>query len=131
MHPGYGFLAENAKFAQAVIDAGLIWIGPSPETITALGDKVKARDIALAVNAPLAPGTDGPVEGPAEAREFAEKHGLPIVIKAAHGGGGRGMRVVREMHEIENAFESAQREAVGAFGNGECFVERFLSLIHI
>ena len=126
VHPGYGFLAENAKFAQAVIDAGLIWIGPSPETITALGDKVKARDIALAVNAPLAPGTDGPVEGPVEAREFAEKHGLPIVIKAAHGGGGRGMRVVREMHEIENAFESAQREAVGAFGNGECFVERFL-----
>ncbi|MDO4917250.1 MAG: biotin carboxylase N-terminal domain-containing protein [Rothia sp. (in: high G+C Gram-positive bacteria)] len=126
VHPGYGFLAENAGFAQQVMDAGLTWIGPSPETITALGDKVKARDIALAVNAPLAPGTDGPVEGPAEAREFAEQYGLPIVIKAAHGGGGRGMRVVRELDEIESAFESAQREAIGAFGNGECFVERFL-----
>lgn len=126
VHPGYGFLAENADFAQSVIDAGFTWIGPSPQTIVALGDKVKARDIALAVNAPLAPGTDGPVEGPEEARVFAEEHGLPIVIKAAHGGGGRGMRVVREMSEIESAFESAQREAIGAFGNGECFVERFL-----
>ncbi len=126
VHPGYGFLAENADFAQAVIDAGLTWIGPKPETITALGDKVKARDIALAVNAPLAPGTDGPVAGPDEARAFAQEHGLPIVIKAAHGGGGRGMRVVRELSEIESAFDAAQREAIGAFGNGECFVERFL-----
>ncbi|MEX3610235.1 biotin carboxylase N-terminal domain-containing protein [Rothia sp. LK2588] len=126
VHPGYGFLAENADFAQAVMDAGLTWIGPKPETITALGDKVKARDIALAVNAPLAPGTDGPVAGPDEARAFAEEFGLPIVIKAAHGGGGRGMRVVREMSEVPAAFESAQREAIGAFGNGECFVERFL-----
>lgn len=126
VHPGYGFLAENADFARAVIAAGLTWIGPAPETIEALGDKVKARDIALAVNAPLAPGTDGPVAGADEARAFAEEHGLPIVIKAAHGGGGRGMRVVRSMEEVEAAYESAQREAVGAFGNGECFVERFL-----
>ncbi len=126
VHPGYGFLAENADFARAVIDAGITWIGPSPETITALGDKVAARDIALAVNAPLAPGTDGPVANAGEARAFAEEHGLPVVIKAAHGGGGRGMRVVRSLDEVEQAFDSAQREAVGAFGNGDCFVERFL-----
>ncbi|MBM7052305.1 biotin carboxylase N-terminal domain-containing protein [Rothia sp. ZJ1223] len=126
VHPGYGFLAENADFARAVIDAGLTWIGPSPETITALGDKVAARDIAMAVDAPLAPGTDGPVADAAEARAFAEEHGLPVVIKAAHGGGGRGMRVVRSLDEIEDAFDSASREAIGAFGNGDCFVERFL-----
>ncbi len=126
IHPGYGFLAENAEFARAVIDAGLTWIGPSPETIDALGDKVKAREIAQAVQAPLAPGSDGPVDGPDGARAFAEEHGLPIVIKAAHGGGGRGMRVVRDLSEVESAFEAAVREAVGAFGNGECFVERFL-----
>lgn len=126
VHPGYGFLAENADFARSIIDAGITWIGPAPETITALGDKVAARDIALAVNAPLAPGTDGPVADATEARAFAEQHGLPVVIKAAHGGGGRGMRVVRTLEDIENAFTSAQREAVGAFGNGDCFVERFL-----
>lgn len=126
IHPGYGFLAENADFARAVIDAGITWIGPAPETITALGDKVAARDIALAVKAPLAPGTDGPVASATEARAFAEQYGLPIVIKAAHGGGGRGMRVVHALQDIEDAFNSAQREAIGAFGNGDCFVERFL-----
>lgn len=126
VHPGYGFLAENADFARAVLAAGLRWIGPAPETIEALGDKVKARDIALSVGAPLAPGSDGPVASAAEARAFAEEHGLPSIIKAAHGGGGRGMRVVRELGEVEAAFESASREAVAAFGNGECFIERFL-----
>lgn len=126
VHPGYGFLAESADFARAVIAAGLRWIGPSPETIEALGDKIRAREIARAAGAPLAPGTDGPLEDAAQARSFAEEHGLPIIIKAAHGGGGRGMRVVREVDEVEEAFEAAAREARGAFGRGECFVERFL-----
>lgn len=126
VHPGYGFLAENADFARAVLDAGLTWVGPAPETIEALGDKVKARELAQSVGAPLAPGSDGPVANAAEARAFAEEHGLPSIIKAAHGGGGRGMRIVRELSEVEGAFESASREAVAAFGKGECFIERFL-----
>jgi acetyl-CoA/propionyl-CoA carboxylase biotin carboxyl carrier protein len=126
VHPGYGFLAESADFARAVIEAGLTWIGPSPETIEALGDKIRARAIAHAAGAPLAPGTDGPLGAASEARDFAEEHGLPIIIKAAHGGGGRGMRVVRELGGVEEAFESAAREAQGAFGRSECFVERFL-----
>lgn len=126
VHPGYGFLAESAEFARAVNEAGLTWIGPSAETIEALGDKIRARSIATAAGAPLAPGTDGPLESAREARDFAEEHGLPIIIKAAHGGGGRGMRVVREADEVEAAFESAAREAQGAFGRSECFVERFL-----
>lgn len=126
VHPGYGFLAENADFARAVIAAGLTWIGPAPETIEALGDKVKARELAQSVGAPLAPGSDGPVASPEEARAFAQEHGLPSIIKAAHGGGGRGMRIVRELGEVEDAFVAASREAVAAFGNGECFIERFL-----
>ncbi|WP_269928467.1 biotin carboxylase N-terminal domain-containing protein [Kocuria massiliensis] len=126
VHPGYGFLAESADFARAVTEAGLTWIGPSPETIEALGDKIQARAIATAAGAPLAPGTDGPLEDAGQARDFAEEHGLPIIIKAAHGGGGRGMRVVRDLDEVESAFEAAAREAKGAFGRSECFVERFL-----
>jgi acetyl-CoA/propionyl-CoA carboxylase biotin carboxyl carrier protein len=126
VHPGYGFLAENANFAQAVIDAGLTWIGPGPEAIDALGDKVKARHIALKADAPLVPGTSDPVSGPAEVVAFAQQHGLPVAIKAAFGGGGRGLKVAREMDEIEHLYESAVREAVTAFGRGECFVERFL-----
>ena len=126
VHPGYGFLAENAAFARAVIEAGLTWIGPPPAAIEALGDKVRAREIARRVGAPLAPGTDGPVDGPAEVREFAGVYGLPIAIKAAFGGGGRGLKVAREMDEIEELYESAVREATAAFGNGECFVERYL-----
>ncbi|MEX5271714.1 acetyl/propionyl/methylcrotonyl-CoA carboxylase subunit alpha [Kocuria sabuli] len=126
VHPGYGFLSENADFARAVIEAGLIWIGPSPETIVLLGDKVAAREIARRAGAPLVPGSDGPVESPEDARAFAEEHGLPVIVKAAHGGGGRGMRVVRELEQVEDAFVSAAREAQGAFGRGECFVERFL-----
>ena len=126
VHPGYGFLAENAIFAQAVIDAGLTWIGPGPEAIDALGDKVKARHIALKADAPLVPGTSDPVSGPAEVVAFAQQHGLPVAIKAAFGGGGRGLKVAREMDEIEHLYESAVREAVTAFGRGECFVERFL-----
>ncbi|MFB6574598.1 acetyl/propionyl/methylcrotonyl-CoA carboxylase subunit alpha [Kocuria palustris] len=126
VHPGYGFLSENASFARGVIDAGLTWIGPKPETIEKLGDKVQARDIARTVGAPLVPGTDGPVASGAEATAFAEEHGLPVIIKAAHGGGGRGMRVVRELSEVEDAFASAAREAQSAFGRPECFVERFL-----
>lgn len=126
VHPGYGFLAENADFARAVIAAGLTWIGPTPETIEALGDKVKARELAQSVGAPLAPGSEGPVASPEEARAFAQEHGLPSIIKAAHGGGGRGMRIVRELGEVEDAFVAASREAVAAFGNGECFIERFL-----
>lgn len=126
VHPGYGFLAESAAFARAVLDAGLRWIGPSPETIEALGDKIRARAIATAAGAPLAPGTDGPLESAAQAREFAQEHGLPVIIKAAHGGGGRGMRVVHALEEVEEAFVSAAREAEAAFGRGECFVERFL-----
>jgi len=126
VHPGYGFLAENAGFAQAVIDAGLTWIGPPPAAIDALGDKVKARDIAKRVGAPLAPGTDGPVSSAEEIKEFAREHGLPVAIKAAFGGGGRGLKVARAIEEIEEQFESAVREATVAFGNGECFAERYL-----
>ena len=126
VHPGYGFLSENADFAQAVVDAGLTWIGPSPEAIRALGDKVSARRIAVAAGAPLVPGTDGPAEDAGAVRAFAEEHGLPVAIKAAFGGGGRGMKIVHRMEDIESAFDSAVREAVSAFGRGECFVERFL-----
>jgi acetyl-CoA/propionyl-CoA carboxylase biotin carboxyl carrier protein len=126
VHPGYGFLAENAAFAQAVIDAGLTWIGPPPEAIVALGDKVSARHIALAAGAPLAPGTDGPVSGADEVVEFAREHGLPVAIKAAFGGGGRGLKVARTLDEIPHQYESAVREAAAAFGRGECFVERYL-----
>lgn len=126
VHPGYGFLSESAGFARAVEDAGLVWIGPTPESIDALGDKMTARRIAQQVGAPLAAGTDEPLAGPAEAVAFAEEHGLPIAIKAAFGGGGRGLKVVRELSEVAGAFDAATREAVAAFGRGECFVERFL-----
>jgi acetyl-CoA/propionyl-CoA carboxylase, biotin carboxylase, biotin carboxyl carrier protein len=126
VHPGYGFLAENAEFARAVIDAGLTWIGPPPAAIEALGDKVQARHIAKQVGAPLAHGTDGPVSGADEAVGFAAEQGLPIAIKAAFGGGGRGLKVARTLAEIPSQFESAVREAVAAFGRGECFVERYL-----
>jgi acetyl-CoA/propionyl-CoA carboxylase biotin carboxyl carrier protein len=126
VHPGYGFLAENAAFAQAVIDAGLVWIGPPPAAIDALGDKVKARHIAEKVGAPLAPGTKDPLDNADQAVAFAEENGLPIAIKAAFGGGGRGLKVAREMSEVAEAYESAVREAVTAFGRGECFVEKFL-----
>ena len=126
IHPGYGFLAENAAFARAVIDAGLTWIGPPPAAIEALGDKVQARHIARQVGAPLAPGTDGPVSGADEAAAFAAEYGLPIAIKAAFGGGGRGLKVARTTDEIASQFDSAVREAVAAFGRGECFVERYL-----
>jgi len=126
IHPGYGFLAENASFAQAVIDAGIIWIGPSPKAIDQLGDKVSARHVAEKVGAPLAPGTLNPVSGAEEVLEFVAKHGLPIAIKAAYGGGGRGIKVVYDQDEITEAFESATREAVAAFGRGECFVEKYL-----
>ena len=126
VHPGYGFLAENADFAQAVIDAGLTWIGPPPAAIVALGDKVQARHIAQKVGAPLVPGTSDPVSGADEVVAFATEHGLPVAIKAAYGGGGRGLKVARNLEEIPELFESAVREAVTAFGRGECFVERFL-----
>ncbi|HWG93652.1 MAG TPA: biotin carboxylase N-terminal domain-containing protein [Mycobacteriales bacterium] len=126
VHPGYGFLSENAEFAQAVIDAGVTWIGPSPEAIAALGDKTTARHIALKIGAPLAPGTADPVSGVEEVRAFVEEHGLPIAIKAAFGGGGRGLKIARKDEEIEELYESAVREAVAAFGRGECFVERYL-----
>jgi acetyl-CoA/propionyl-CoA carboxylase biotin carboxyl carrier protein len=126
IHPGYGFLAENASFAEAVIAAGLIWIGPPPAAIEALGDKVQARHIAQKVGAPLVPGTSDPVEDADAVLAFAEEYGLPIAIKAAFGGGGRGLKVAREMSEIPELFESATREAVTAFGRGECFVERYL-----
>jgi acetyl-CoA/propionyl-CoA carboxylase biotin carboxyl carrier protein len=126
VHPGYGFLAENAEFAREVIAAGLTWIGPPPEAIDALGDKVRARHIAKAVGAPLAPGTDGPVSGADEVAAFAASHGLPVAIKAAFGGGGRGLKVARTEAEIGEMYESAVREAVAAFGRGECFVERYL-----
>ncbi|MDF1479125.1 biotin carboxylase N-terminal domain-containing protein [Leifsonia sp. H3M29-4] len=126
VHPGYGFLAENADFARAVIDAGLIWIGPSPEAIEQLGDKVSARHIAERVGAPLAPGTLNPVSGAAEVLEFVDLHGLPVAIKAAFGGGGRGLKVARTREEVPELFESATREAVAAFGRGECFVEKYL-----
>jgi acetyl-CoA/propionyl-CoA carboxylase biotin carboxyl carrier protein len=126
VHPGYGFLSENADFAQAVLDAGLEWIGPAPESIRQLGNKITARGIAIRAGAPLVAGSDGPVSTAAEARAFAEEHGLPVAIKAAFGGGGRGLKVVRELSEVEEAFDSAVREAVAAFGNGECFVEQYL-----
>ena len=126
IHPGYGFLSENADFAQAVIDAGLIWIGPSPQSIRDLGDKVTARHIAAKAQAPLVPGTAEPVKDADEIVAFAKEHGVPIAIKAAFGGGGRGMKVARTIEEIPDLFESATREAVAAFGRGECFVERYL-----
>ncbi|GAA3597958.1 biotin carboxylase N-terminal domain-containing protein [Nonomuraea rosea] len=126
VHPGYGFLAENAAFAQAVLDAGLVWIGPPPAAITALGDKVQARHIAHKVGAPLVPGTPDPVADVAEVIAFAGEHGLPIAIKAAFGGGGRGLKVARTLEEIPALYDSAVREAVTAFGRGECFVERYL-----
>ncbi|TYB48401.1 acetyl/propionyl/methylcrotonyl-CoA carboxylase subunit alpha [Actinomadura chibensis] len=126
VHPGYGFLAENADFATAVENAGLTWIGPPPAAITALGDKVQARHIAQKVGAPLVAGTKDPVSGADEVVAFAEEHGLPIAIKAAYGGGGRGLKVARTLEEVPELYESAVREAVGAFGRGECFVERYL-----
>ncbi|WP_427015754.1 acetyl/propionyl/methylcrotonyl-CoA carboxylase subunit alpha [Pseudarthrobacter sp. P1] len=126
VHPGYGFLSENADFAQAVLDAGLVWIGPTPDAIRTLGNKVSAREIAVRVGAPLAPGSDGPVASAAEVRDFAAIHGLPVAIKAAFGGGGRGLKVVWEMDAIEEAFASAVRESKAAFGRDECFVEKFL-----
>ena len=126
IHPGYGFLAENADFARAVIDAGIIWIGPSPEAIEKLGDKVSARHIAEKVGAPLAPGTLNPVSGADEVLAFVDIHGLPVAIKAAFGGGGRGLKVARTREEIPELFESATREAIAAFGRGECFVEKYL-----
>jgi acetyl-CoA/propionyl-CoA carboxylase biotin carboxyl carrier protein len=126
VHPGYGFLSENAGFAQAVMDAGLTWIGPSPQAIIDLGDKVAARHIATKAGAPLVPGTTDPVADAGEVVAFAEEHGLPVAIKAAFGGGGRGLKVARTMEEIPELFDSAVREAVSAFGRGECFVERFL-----
>ncbi|WP_396642814.1 acetyl/propionyl/methylcrotonyl-CoA carboxylase subunit alpha [Microbacterium sp.] len=126
IHPGYGFLAENSAFARAVIDAGLVWIGPPPEAIDALGDKVTARHVAERVGAPLAPGTPGPVSNADEVVAFAREVGLPVAIKAAYGGGGRGLKVAREFDEIAELFESATREAVSAFGRGECFVEKYL-----
>ena len=126
VHPGYGFLSENANFAQAVIDAGLIWIGPAPAAIRALGDKVSARKIAAKAGAPLVAGTADPVEGHEEVIAFAKEHGLPVAIKAAHGGGGRGLKVARTMEEIPELFASAVREAISGFGRGECFVERYL-----
>ncbi|GGF00571.1 acetyl-/propionyl-CoA carboxylase subunit alpha [Mycetocola zhadangensis] len=126
IHPGYGFLAENADFARAVVGAGITWIGPSPEAIEQLGDKVSARHVAQKVGAPLAPGTLNPVSGADEVLAFVEEHGLPVAIKAAFGGGGRGLKVARELSEVSDAFESATREAIAAFGRGECFVEKYL-----
>ncbi|MBU2662909.1 ATP-grasp domain-containing protein [Actinoplanes bogorensis] len=126
VHPGYGFLSENAEFAQAVLDAGLTWIGPTPQAIRDLGDKVTARHIAQRAGAPLVPGTAEPVADASEIVAFAEEHGLPVAIKAAFGGGGRGLKVARTLEEIPSLFESATREAVAAFGRGECFVERYL-----
>ena len=126
VHPGYGFLSENADFAQAVLDAGLTWIGPPPDAIRVLGDKVAARHLAAQVGAPQVPGTSDPVSGPEEVLAFAEQHGLPVAIKAAFGGGGRGLKVARTMEEIPELLASAVREAQAAFGRGECFVERYL-----
>jgi len=126
VHPGYGFLSERADFAQAVIDAGLIWIGPPPAAISALGDKVSARKIAAAAGAPLVAGTKDPVNGADEVVAFAKEHGLPVAIKAAFGGGGRGLKVAHTMEEIPELFASAVREAIAGFGRGECFVERYL-----
>ncbi|HEY3573547.1 MAG TPA: biotin carboxylase N-terminal domain-containing protein [Arthrobacter sp.] len=126
VHPGYGFLSENADFAQVVLDAGLTWIGPLPETIRELGNKVTARELAVRAGVPLVAGSDGPVRTPAEAKAFAEQHGLPIAVKAAFGGGGRGLKVVRDIDTVEESFDSAVREAEAAFGRGECFVEKYL-----
>lgn len=126
VHPGYGFLSENAAFAQAVLDAGLIWIGPPPAAISALGDKVSARRIAAAAGAPLVAGTKDPVTGHEQVLAFAKEHGLPVAIKAAFGGGGRGLKVARTMEEIPELYDSAVREAIAGFGRGECFVERYL-----
>jgi acetyl-CoA/propionyl-CoA carboxylase biotin carboxyl carrier protein len=126
VHPGYGFLSENADFAQAVLDAGMIWIGPSPAAISALGDKVSARRIASAAGAPLVAGTKDPVETADEVVAFAKEHGLPVAIKAAFGGGGRGLKVARTLEEIPELYASAVREAIAGFGRGECFVERYL-----
>ena len=126
VHPGYGFLSENADFAQAVIDAGLTWIGPPPVAIRALGDKVSARKIASAAGAPLVAGTKDPVKSHEEVIAFAKEHGLPVAIKAAHGGGGRGLKVARTLDEIPELYASAVREAIAGFGRGECFVERYL-----
>jgi acetyl-CoA/propionyl-CoA carboxylase biotin carboxyl carrier protein len=126
VHPGYGFLSENADFAEAVIDAGLTWIGPSAQSIRDLGNKVTARDIAVRAGAPLVPGSDGPVANAEEVLAFAQEYGLPVAIKAAFGGGGRGLKVARRLEDVEDAFESAVRESTVAFGRGECFVERFL-----
>ena len=126
IHPGYGFLSENAEFAQMVIDAGLIWIGPPPAAIRSLGDKVSARHIAQKVGAPLAPGTPDPVTSAEEVVAFANEHGVPVAIKAAHGGGGRGLKVAYTLEEIPEQFDSATREALAAFGRGECFVEKYL-----
>ena len=126
VHPGYGFLSENALFAQSVIDAGLIWIGPPPSAIKALGDKVSARKIAAKAGAPLVAGTADPVENADEIIAFAKEHGLPVAIKAAHGGGGRGLKIAHTLEEIPEAFASAVREAIAGFGRGECFVERYL-----
>ena len=126
VHPGYGFLSENADFAQAVLDAGLTWIGPTPQAIRDLGDKVTARHIATRAGAPLVPGTKDPVSGAEEVVAFAEEHGLPVAIKAAFGGGGRGLKVARSLEEITEMYDSAVREAISAFGRGECYVERYL-----
>ena len=126
VHPGYGFLSENALFAQSVIDAGLIWIGPPPSAIKALGDKVSARKIAAKAGAPLVAGTSDPVDNTDEIIAFAQQHGLPVAIKAAHGGGGRGLKIAHTFEEIPEAFASAVREAIAGFGRGECFVERYL-----
>ena len=126
VHPGYGFLSENADFAQAVLDAGLIWVGPSPDAIRSLGNKVTAREIAVRAGAPLVPGTDGPVADADAVRAFAAEYGVPVAIKAAFGGGGRGLKIAHRMEDIDDAFDSAVREATMAFGRGECFVERFL-----
>lgn len=126
VHPGYGFLSENADFAAAVIDAGITWIGPTPQAIRDLGDKVTARHIADRAGAPLVPGTKDPVAGADEVTAFADEHGLPVAIKAAFGGGGRGLKVARERDDISDLYDSAVREAEAAFGNGQCFVERYL-----
>ena len=126
VHPGYGFLSENARFAQAVIDAGLKWIGPPPEAIARLGDKVSARQIAQQAGAPLVAGTPGPVQDAQQVLAFAREHGLPIAIKAAFGGGGRGLKVAWHMEEVAELYHSAVREATAAFGRGECFVEQYL-----
>ncbi|CAM3150915.1 Biotin carboxylase [Arthrobacter ulcerisalmonis] len=126
VHPGYGFLSENAEFAEAVLNAGLTWVGPTPAAIRLLGNKVTAREVAVRAGAPLVPGSDGPVDSAEDVLAFAREHGLPVAVKAAFGGGGRGLKVARQMVDVADAFESAVRESTVAFGRGECFVERFL-----